>query len=155
LTTRRAEREAPPATRDQQLGLRIERVEQHLQRMGVGSVQARTVDAVLVGERDQRLPIEVYEDVRTLLGKSDRRCPAHADCGTGDEHRRAAAVEGSHDAVGGCQRVTLPGKWQATCRKGSTVRIDGSSSAQCGRATGHRVRKWQPDGGLIGDGTSP
>ena len=47
-------------------------------------------------------------------------------------------------------------KWQAT-RVAVAVgdRAAASSSAQRGRACGQRVRKWQPDGGSLGLGTSP
>ena len=47
------------------------------------------------------------------------------------------------------------GKWQATWCPGASSRISGTSSAQRASARGHRVRKRQPDGGLIGLGGSP
>jgi len=46
-------------------------------------------------------------------------------------------------------------RWQATWWPGSTSRISGSSCEQRVNAWGQRVRKRQPEGGLIGLGTSP
>ncbi len=52
------------------------------------------------------------------------------------------------------------GKWQATywpptAVESATARSCGSSSAHRSCARGQRVRKRQPDGGLVGDGISP
>ena len=51
--------------------------------------------------------------------------------------------------------TTAPGKWQATRWPGATSANTGTSAAQRGSAAGQRVRKWQPEGGLIALGTSP
>src|SRR4051812_6724416 len=49
----------------------------------------------------------------------------------------------------------LTGKWQAMKWAGAISRINGSSTAHRSWAFGQRVRKRQPDGGLMGEGRSP
>src|SRR5262245_45244772 len=46
-------------------------------------------------------------------------------------------------------------RWQDTTCRGSTALSSGATRAHCSIANGQRGWKWQPEGGLIGDGTSP
>src|SRR3569833_4203 len=46
-------------------------------------------------------------------------------------------------------------KWHATSWPGALSFSGGTSRLQTSWASGQRVWKWQPDGGLIGLGTSP
>ena len=55
---------------------------------------------------------------------------------------------------GGAAQLPM-GKWQATWWPGAISRISGTSSAQRASARGQRVRKRQPDGGLMGLGRLP
>ena len=61
------------------------------------------------------------------------------------------------DAEAGIGRSSGPcnGKWQAAAWPGPKDRIGGSSTEQTSWASGHLVRNRQPDGGLIGLGSSP
>ena len=57
-------------------------------------------------------------------------------------------------AAGGGWPIS-PAKWQATLWRGPICSSGGSTLAQISCAIGQRVRNRQPDGGLIGLGTSP
>ena len=46
-------------------------------------------------------------------------------------------------------------RWQAVVWPGATCFVTGISTAHFSMANGQRGWKWQPDGGSIGDGTSP
>ena len=54
----------------------------------------------------------------------------------------------------GCSPI-WPGKWQATLCFGPICSSGGSTLAQISWAIGQRVRNRQPEGGLMGLGTSP
>src|SRR5207253_8700481 len=61
------------------------------------------------------------------------------------------AIEG----IGCAEHARHYRKWHATHWPGCTSRNAGDSTRQRSTAYGQRVWKWQPEGGLIGLGTSP
>ena len=71
--------------------------------------------------------------------------PCNGPCGCDIDAFSYAAIE----------ETPPSNRWQATKCPGETSRRAGSNREQCGMTKGQRVWKWQPDGGLSGDGTSP
>src|SRR5579872_4929679 len=107
-------------------------------------------------------------------GSSWSRCPsragvegatgsdqgAHSHSRPGADTRAARHVAGRrvHVAVAIRRAYRVSGKWQATVWSGAADAIainGGSVVAQISWAFQQRVRKRQPEGGLIGEGTSP
>ena len=92
-------------------------------------------------------------DAERRPGRPAAAASRRAGRGTRAPRRRPGGGRGPARPGGAAQ---LPmGKWQATWWPGAISRISGTSSAQRASARGQRVRKRQPDGGLIGLGGSP
>ena len=116
---------------------------------GQHEVEGRPVDVGVVPDRrDASTPASARAARRS--GQSSCRSGNWAQARGG---QRGPGPGGPRPERGGAQ---LPmGKWQATWWPGPISRISGTSSAQRASARGQRVRKRQPDGGLIGLGGSP
>src|SRR5438105_9707462 len=104
------------------------------------TISATTGSARMLAKR--RLCVPLMDPPRLLLGNCR-------------PYRQACQTIGWSTPV--ASAAATRGKWQATNRSAapSTGRMIGSSSAHRSWARGQRVRKRQPDGGAVGDGSSP
>ena len=91
-------------------------------------------------------------DARRRRGAA--RSSGQSSCRSGNCGGAAKATRGRPGRPVAVAQVPM-GKWQATWWPGAISRSSGTSSAQRASARGQRVRKRQPEGGLIGLGGSP